>query len=60
MAVDELHLMLRIPTDLPAEHVEAIRRALAASDFLDRMRQGVCAVLQEFPALNAVRVAVTR
>jgi hypothetical protein len=60
VAVDELHLTLRIPNDLPAAEVEAIRRALAAGEFIDRLRQAVHAAIREFSELNAVRVALAR
>jgi hypothetical protein len=60
MAVDELHLTLRIPNDLPEDEIETIRRALAAGKFLDRMHRAVHAAVREFPELNAVRVALAR
>ena len=60
VAVDELHLTLRIPKDLPEEEVEAVRRALSAADFLDRLRRAVHVAVREFPELNAVRAALAR
>lgn len=58
--VDELHLTLRIPNDLPEGDVEAIRRTLAAGDFLDRLRRAVHAAVREFHELSAVKASVTR
>ena len=60
VAVDELHLTLRIPNDLPEDEIEAIRRALAGGEFLYRMRRAVHTAVREFPELNAVRVALAR
>lgn len=60
VAVDELHLTLRIPKDLPDEEVEAVRRALAADEFLDRLRRAVHAAVHTFPELSAVLASVTR
>jgi 2'-5' RNA ligase len=58
--LDELHLTLRVPNDLPDEEVETIRRALAGDDFMSRLRRAVRAALRAVPELNAVRASLTR
>lgn len=60
VAVDELHLTLRIPNDLPEDEVEAIRRVLAGGDFLDRLHWAVLAAVRTIPELSAVRVSLAR
>lgn len=58
--LDELHLTLRVPNDLPDEEVEAIRRTLAGDDFMSRLRRAVRATLRAVPELSAVRASLTR
>lgn len=58
--VDELHLTLRIPDDMPEETAEVIRQTLAGDDFTDRLRRAVLATLRAFPELNDVSVSLTR
>jgi hypothetical protein len=58
--LDELHLTLRIPNDLPDDEVEALRQLLAGADFMSRLRRAVRAALRAVPELNAVRASLTR
>ncbi len=58
--LDELHLTLRVPNDLPDEEDEATRRALAGDDFMSRLRRAVRAALRAVPELNPVRASLTR
>ena len=58
--LDELHLTLRVPNDLPDEEVETIRRTLAGDDFMSLLRRAVRAALRAVPELNAVRASLTR
>jgi hypothetical protein len=60
VTLDELHLTLRIPNDLPNKEVETIRRTLAGDDFMSRLRRAVRATLRSVPELNAVRASLTR
>jgi hypothetical protein len=60
VVVDELHLTVRMPVDLPAGEAEAVRRTLAEPAFVDRLRAAIVAAVQEFPALAPVAVAVSR
>lgn len=58
--IDEIHLTARIPNDLPDDEAETIRRVLAGSDFMNRLRSAVRVVLRAFPDLSVVRVSLTR
>jgi hypothetical protein len=60
LVIDEVHLTLRVPTDLPDDEAEAVRDALAADEFMARLRRAVRAVVRAFPESNAIRVSVTR
>jgi hypothetical protein len=60
VVLDELHLTLRIPEDLPDGEAETIRRTLAGDDFMSRLRRAVRAALRSVPELNAVRASLTR
>lgn len=60
VVIDELHLTVRVPADLPEEAAGAVRRALADPAFVARLRAAVRAVVREFPALAPVVVAVSR
>lgn len=58
--LDELLLTIRVPADLPAAEVDAIRAVLEGDDFLARLRRAVRAVLAAFPDLAPCRVTLSR
>ncbi len=58
--IDEIHLTVRISSDLPDDEAAAIRTALAGDDFMTRLRRAVRAALRAFPELAVVRVSLTR
>ncbi|QDU21731.1 hypothetical protein [Urbifossiella limnaea] len=60
VVVDELHLTVRMPADLPAGEAEAVRRTLAELAFLDHVRAAVLAVVREYPTLAPVAVTASR
>ena len=60
VVIDELHLTIRIPNDLPDTQTEAIRRTLSGDDFMNRLRRAVRAALRGFPELAIVRVSLSR
>ena len=60
VVLDELHLTLRIPSDLPDDEVEEIRELLAGDEFLSRLREVVRGFLREFTELSLVRLSLTR
>ena len=58
--IDELHVTVRVPNDLPSSAVDAVRDAVRTAEFIDRVRQAVWEALGTFPELSAVRLSVTR
>ena len=58
--IDEIHVTIRVPNDLPDDRAEAIRRTLAGADFMSRLCRAVRAVVRAFPELSVVRVSLTR
>ena len=60
VVIDEVHVTVRVPGELPEDAAEAVRKALGGDPFMSRMRQAVRAVLREFSELNAARVSLTR
>lgn len=58
--IDELYLTVRVPTDLPEDKLDAIRRTLADDGFVDRLRNAVLSVFRERPELGVASVSVTR
>jgi hypothetical protein len=60
VVIDELHLTVRVPADLPDTDAEAARRTLAGAEFMDRLRRAVRVVIRAFPELAPTRVSLTR
>lgn len=60
VVIDELHLTLRVPNDLPDAPADAVRRTLAGDDFMTRLRRAVRAALRGPPELAVVRASLTR
>ncbi|QDU19783.1 hypothetical protein [Urbifossiella limnaea] len=60
VVIDERHVTLRIPNDLPDNEGEVIRQTLDGDEFTNRLRRVVRAVSRSFPELAAVRVSLTR
>ena len=63
VTIDEIHLTLRIPNDLPdipAEAILAILAILTGDDFMTRLRRAVRVVLRQFSELRPVRGSLTR
>jgi hypothetical protein len=58
--IDELHLTVRVPDDLPEEKRAAIRRTLADNEFLDRLLHVVRDVFRERPELGVAAVTMSR
>ncbi len=58
--IDELHLTVRVPDDLPQEKLAAIRRSLAGDEFQERLRQALLDVFRAFPELTPCRVSLAR
>lgn len=60
LLIEELHIGLLVPRDLPAKDAAAVRRTLRAAKFERRLRQAVDDVIRDFPTLRAVKLAVSR
>jgi hypothetical protein len=58
--LDELHIRIFIPRDLPTPTVRAIRRHLTARGFTVVVRRAIRSVFQRYPALGVVRLQLTR
>lgn len=60
VVIDELHVTVRVPSDLPDAQTEAIRHTLEGDDFMTRLRRSIRAAVQVFPELAVVRMSLTR
>ena len=60
LLLDELHIRVFIPRDLPAQTVRALRRQLNARRFTTAVRQALRGVFQRSPPLCVVRLQVAR
>jgi hypothetical protein len=60
LLLDELHIRVLIPRELPAPTVRAIRRQLNARGYAAVVRQASRAVFQRYPPLRVVRLQLTR
>lgn len=58
--IDELHLTIRVPDDLPEDKLDAIRRTLSSDEFLDRLRRAVGETFRGFPELAPCRPSLSR
>lgn len=60
VVIDELHVTIRVPNDLPEVRAEELRRALTGEEFMNRLRRAVRTALRAFPELAVARVSLTR
>ncbi len=60
VVIDELHVTIRIPTDLGEDETEAVRATLMGSEFMTRMREAIRELIQNFPELTRCRVTLSR
>ena len=60
VVVDELHVTIRVPSDLSVVRADEVHRALAGEEFMNRLRRAVRAALGVFPELAVARVSLTR
>jgi len=58
--MDELHVRIFVPADLPGADADAVRRLVAGDEFSARFRQAALTVIESFPALAPARLTVTR
>jgi hypothetical protein len=60
MLLDQFHIDVRVPRNLPEKKIAAIRRILDAAKFHAEFRRAVCAVFQKFPELKQARIRLSR
>lgn len=60
VVIDEMHLTVRIPADLPDPAAVDIHRTLNAATFMARIRKALRAVLQSDSVLAPCRLTVSR
>lgn len=60
VVIDELHVTVRVPTELPEDEADAVRRTLAGDEFMERLRRAVRAAVRPFPELTPCRLSLTR
>jgi hypothetical protein len=60
VVLDELHLTVRIPNDLPNIQTQEIRRTLNENNFMSRLRRSLRLIMSAYPELAVVSVSVTR
>jgi hypothetical protein len=58
--IDEIHLAIRVPADLPGPEADAASRTLNSDAFLARLRRAVAATLRAFPELAKARARISR
>jgi hypothetical protein len=60
VTIEEFHLTIRVPADLPATAAAAVRRTLADEAFRTRLRRAIRRAVRSFPDLDVVRLSLTR
>jgi hypothetical protein len=60
LLLDELHLTVSVPQELPESTIRIIRRHLNSPRFNAALRQAIRGVFQHHPQLRKARVRVTR
>ena len=60
VTLDELQVVVRVPADMPAAQLRAVRRTLADKRWFQRLRRGVQAAFRTESALAQCRVNLTR
>lgn len=60
VVIDEFHLEVRVPADMPAAQLRAVRRTLADKRWFRRFRRATQAAFRTEPALAQCRVNLTR
>jgi hypothetical protein len=60
IVIEEFHLTLLVPQDLPAAEASAIRRTLIGAGFRKRLKRAVEALVRRYRSLGTTTVAVSR
>ena len=60
VVLDEIHVTIRIPTDLPTARSDELGVLLRGTEFMNRLRGAIRTVVRGYPELNVVRVSLSR
>ena len=60
VTIDEIHLIVRVPRDLPAAAHAQIVHDLQQSQFLPRLKRAVRSALRRYPSLKQARLTLAR
>jgi len=60
VVIDELHVVVLVPAEMPAAQLRKVRRTLADKRWFQRFRRGVQAAFRAESALAQCRVNLTR
>lgn len=58
--IDEIHLVVRAPRDLPDAESVQMARTLNQARFTSRLRQAVRDVFRSYPSLRKAKIALER
>jgi hypothetical protein len=58
--IDEYHLTVLAPRDLPERRYQTIRQTLDGRGFQRALRRAVRAVIRQYPSLDKVRMRLSR
>jgi hypothetical protein len=58
--IDEIHLSILIPSQLPTPDTVAIRRVLKRARFQIKLRQAIRKLFRQFQALGKARFTISR
>lgn len=60
VVIEEFHLTLYVPRDLPPAECRAVRRTLTGAGFRSRLRQAVEQVARRYRSLHRATAALSR
>jgi hypothetical protein len=58
--VDQFHVTLLVPEDMPDREASAVRKTLSGRRFQAALRRSMRAVVERFPSLAKIRFRVSR
>jgi hypothetical protein len=58
--IDEVHLTVRVPADLPSVRAAAVRRTLTCAAFMGQLRRAIRTLVRAYSPLVTVSVTVGR
>lgn len=60
VVIDELHVTIRVPADLPDADAETVRTLLVGAAFMIRLRRAIRDTISAFEELSTCRPSLTR